>query len=97
MKFDGFIKLDQPRLARMPGTPFAAAGDVCTERDVRLILDVELRAQPYVLTITAESFKLVRKGRRGGIELPWTAFLDEDARMMSALQASMRARRRSVK
>jgi hypothetical protein len=66
---------------------------VSTKRDVRFTLDVELRGQVYVLTITPDSFKLVRKGRRAGIELPWTAFLDEDAAMMSALHASMRRRR----
>jgi hypothetical protein len=60
-----------------------------------LIFDVELRGQPYVLTVTSDSFTLARRGRREEIELPWTAFLDEDAAMMSALHASMRKRRRS--
>jgi hypothetical protein len=50
-----------------------------------------------VLTVTADSFKLARKGRRDEIELPWTAFLDEDAAMMSALHASMRKRGRLEK
>jgi len=66
---------------------------VSTKRAVRLIFDVELRGQPYVLTITPDSFRLARKSRRQEIELPWTAFLDEDAAMMSALHASMRKRR----
>jgi hypothetical protein len=70
---------------------------VSTQRDVRLTLNVVLRARPYVLTITAESFKLVLKGKRAGIELPWTAFLDEDAAMMSALHASIRRRLRPGK
>ena len=63
--------------------------------DLHLTLQLQLRGEPYVLTITRESFRLVRKGRRKGIELPWTAFLDEDAAMMSALHASMRRRSRS--
>jgi hypothetical protein len=70
---------------------------VSSKRDVRLSFDVELRGQPYVLTVTADSFKLARKGRREEIELPWTAFLDEDAAMMSALHASMRRRGRFEK
>ena len=70
---------------------------VSTPRDVRLTLNVVLRGRPYGLTITAESFKLVLKGKRGGIELPWTAFLDEDAAMMSALHASIRRRIRPGK
>ena len=65
-----------------------------TESDVRFTLDVELRGQLYVLTVTRQSFKLVRKGKAGGIELPWTAFLDEDAALLSELHASIRKRRR---
>jgi hypothetical protein len=70
---------------------------VSTSRDVRLTLNVVLRGRPYVLTITPESFKLTLKGKRSGIELPWTAFLDEDAAMMSALHASIRKRVRPGK
>jgi hypothetical protein len=70
---------------------------VPTESDVRLTLDVELRGQLYVLSITRTSFKLMRKGRRWSVELPWTAFLDEDAVMLSALHASIRRRLRNRK
>ena len=68
---------------------------VPAQPDVQFTLHLDLRGSPYVLTVTRESFRLVRKGRRKGIELPWTAFLDEDAAMMSALHASMRQRSRS--
>jgi hypothetical protein len=91
------MKFDQYGPSRLPGTAFAPPGVVSSKRDVRLSFDVELRGQPYVLTITPESFKLARRGQRNEIELPWTAFLDEDAAMMSALHASMRNRRRSEK
>jgi hypothetical protein len=56
-----------------------------------------LREKPYVLTVTPESFTLVLKGKRGGIELPWTAFLDEDAVLLSDLYASIRRRVRPGK
>ena len=55
---------------------------------------MRIRGEPYTLTITPQSFKLVRKGKREGIELPWSAFASEDAAMLSALHASM-ARGRS--
>jgi len=70
---------------------------VSTEGDVRLTLDVELRGQLYVLSVTRKSFKLTRKGKRWNVELPWSAFLDEDAVMLSALHASIRRRLRQNK
>jgi hypothetical protein len=79
------------------GNGVCSPESVSTNRDVRLTLEVKLRDQPYVLTVTAQAFKLARKGRRAQIELPWTAFLDEDAAMLSALHASMRKTRQSGK
>jgi hypothetical protein len=63
--------------------------------DIDLSVTLTLRGRPYLLTVTAQSFKLIMKGRREGVELPWTAFLDEDAAMLSALHASIRKRLRS--
>src|SRR2546423_2545376 len=37
--------------------------------DVSLKLTVRIRGDPYYLTVTAQSFKLVRKGRGEAIEL----------------------------
>ena len=65
---------------------------VSTQPDMYLRLNLKLNGTPYVLTVTPESFKLVLKGKRGGIELPWTAFLEEDATMLSSLHASVRRR-----
>jgi hypothetical protein len=73
----------------------AQAHAVSEKSDIYLRLNLELRGQPYLLTVTRKSFTLVLKGRREGIELPWTAFLDDDAVMLSALHASIRRRRRS--
>ena len=57
--------------------------------DVSVKLTVRIRGEPYYLAVTAQSFKLVRKGKREGIELPWSAFASEDAAMLSALHASI--------
>jgi hypothetical protein len=72
---------------------------VSAKNDIFLKLALQLRGQPYVLTITPRSFKLALKGKREreAIELPWTAFLDEDAAMLSALHASIRRRLRPRK
>jgi hypothetical protein len=79
----------------VPGTALARGHSVSDKSDIYVRLTLELRGQPYALTVTPKSFKLVLKGRREGIELPWSAFLDEDAVMLSALHASIRKRRRS--
>ena len=66
---------------------------VSAPADVTLRLSVTIRGQRYWLTVTRESFKLLRKGKRQGIELPWSAFVDEDAAMLSALHAAIRRSR----
>ena len=65
------------------------ASGVSPAPDVSLELTVRIRGEPYYLTVTAQSFRLVRKGKREGIELPWSAFASEDAAMLSALHASI--------
>lgn len=68
-----------------------------TKPDMSLRLTLKIRGKPYVLTVTCESFKLVLKGKREGVELPWSAFLEEDTAMLSSLYASIRRRLRSGK
>jgi len=63
--------------------------------DVRFSLTLELRNKPYVLTVTTQSFRLASKREGKAIELPWSAFLDEEAAMLSALHASIRKRLRN--
>lgn len=58
-----------------------------------LRLTVKIYGRPYSLTVTPESFKLVPKGKRPGIELPWSAFVDEDVAMLSALHAAIKRSR----
>ena len=61
-----------------------------THGDLTLRLTILIRGKPYRLTVTRETFSLVAKGQRGGIELPWSALADEDAQLMSALYRTMR-------
>ena len=65
--------------------------------DMSLRLNLKIRGKAYVLTVTTESFRLVLKGKREGIELPWSAFQDDDAVMLSELHASIRRKSRSGK
>lgn len=52
---------------------------------------IRIRGKPYFLIVTRERFKLVAKGKRKGIEMPWAVFVeDDDAVLYSDLQASIR-------
>jgi hypothetical protein len=63
---------------------------VSAPNDISVKLTVQIRGRPYDLTVTPATFKLVPKGKRRGVELPWSAFATEDAQMLSALHAAMR-------
>jgi hypothetical protein len=57
--------------------------------DLNFTLTLNLRGKPYVLTVTPNGFRLDVKGRRQRVELPWTAFLEEDAALYSELYKSI--------
>ena len=60
-----------------------------TRLDTPLKREIEIEGKPYTLTITREGFKLVPKGRRKGYELTWSAIVNGDAALASALNASV--------
>ncbi len=43
----------------------------------------------YVLTVSPDSFKLVLKGKRNGLEMAWPDLVSGDAAMAVALRASV--------
>jgi hypothetical protein len=59
-------------------------------RNLSIKLTVQIRGQPYQLTVTPDYFKLIPKGKRQGIELPWSALVSEDAAMLSGLHATIK-------
>jgi hypothetical protein len=60
-----------------------------TRLDTPLKREIEIEGKPYTLTITREGFKLVAKGRRKGYELTWSAIVNGEAALASALNASV--------
>jgi hypothetical protein len=50
-------------------------------------LDVD--GKPYTLTIDAQGLKLVAKGHRKGYALAWSALVNGDAALATALTASL--------
>jgi len=58
--------------------------------------ELDLNGEKYTLTVTPEGFKLVLKGKRKGVELPWTAIISGDAALASALNASLVPQRHAL-
>ena len=56
--------------------------------------EIDIDGATYTLTITADGFRLVPKGKRNGYEMAWSAFLSGDAALARALDASLAAGRR---
>ena len=51
--------------------------------------EIAIGKESYILTISPEGFKLVRKGKRNGYEMAWTALVSGDAALAVALHASL--------
>ena len=54
--------------------------------------EVRIGDDAYSLTIDPDGLKLVRKGKRNGLELRWSDLVSGDAALATALQASLQAR-----
>lgn len=59
-----------------------------TPLDKPLRREITVDDKAYTLTIDPHGLKLVEKGRRNGVELPWKDLLSGDAALAAALQAS---------
>lgn len=62
-----------------------------TTLDKTLKRELQIKGQPYVLTLTPEGLKLTVKGRRKGLELGWEALVSGDTALAVALNASLGA------
>ena len=61
-----------------------------TKLEKPLKREIEIAGEPFVLTISPEGLKLVRKGKRKGQELLWRDLVSGDAALASALNASLK-------
>lgn len=57
------------------------------EKDLKR--ELRIGDESYILTISPEGLKLALKGRRKGQELRWDAFVNGDAALATALNASL--------
>jgi hypothetical protein len=60
-----------------------------TKLDKALRRELKIDGKPYVLTIAPEGMKLVPKGKRKGHEISWQSFVNGEAALAVALNASL--------
>jgi hypothetical protein len=60
-----------------------------TKLDKALKRELKIEGKAYVLTIAPEGMKLVPKGKRKGREISWEAFVNGEAALAVALNASL--------
>ena len=51
--------------------------------------ELDLNGEKYTLTVTPEGFRLVLKGKRKGVEIPWASIVNGEAALAHALSASL--------
>lgn len=66
---------------------------MATKLDKPLKRELKIDGRPYMLTIAPLGMKLVPKGKRKGQELAWEAFVNGEAALAQALNASMQQAR----
>lgn len=65
-----------------------------TKLEHTLKRELKIKGEAYVLTISPEGLKLIRKGRRKGQELSWKDLVSGEAALAVALNASLEKARR---
>lgn len=61
-----------------------------TPLDKSLKREIAIDGKPYTLVISPDELRLVEKGKRKGLVLPWKDLVNGDAAVAAALQASLR-------
>ena len=64
---------------------------MATKLDKTLKREIAIHGDPYVVTITPEGLTLVPKGKRKGYQLAWESFVNGEAALATALNASVAA------
>jgi hypothetical protein len=62
-----------------------------TKLDKVLKREISVHGDPYVVTLTPEGLTLVPKGKRKGFQLAWESFVNGEAALATALNASLLA------
>jgi len=62
---------------------------MATKLDKPLKRELDIEGEPYMLTLSPDGLKLVKKGRRKGQELAWRDLVSGEAALAAALTASL--------
>ena len=62
---------------------------MATKLERALKREIAIEGAPYIVTISPEGLKLTNKGRRKGQELLWKDFINGQAALATALNASL--------
>ncbi|MGH7965564.1 MAG: hypothetical protein ACRERD_27755 [Candidatus Binatia bacterium] len=62
---------------------------MATKLEKTLKRELDVNGEAYILTISPEGLKLVRKGKRKGQELAWKDLISGQAALAAALNASL--------
>jgi len=62
-----------------------------TKLDGPLRREIAIDGRPYVVTLTPTGLLLTEKGRRKGFAMEWSAFVNGEVALASALNASLAA------
>jgi hypothetical protein len=60
-----------------------------TKLDRLLKRELSIDGDPFIVTLMPQGFRLVRKGRRKGLEIAWEDLVSGDAALATALSASL--------
>ena len=63
---------------------------MATKLEKPLKREIDVDGEPYVVTLSPEGLKIVRKGRRKGQDLVWKDLVSGDAALAAALNASLK-------
>ncbi len=64
---------------------------MATKLEKALRREVMIGDQPFMVTIDPAGVKIVPKGKRNGVEIPWKDLVSGDAALATALNASLKA------
>lgn len=64
---------------------------MATRLDKPIKRELDIEGTTYTVTISPEGVTVVRKGKRKGVSVSWTSFVNGDAELAAELRASLEA------
>lgn len=68
-----------------------------TVLDKTLKRELTVNKEPFILTLSPTGFIILPKGKRKGVEIPWSSIVNGDAALATSLNASLQFTAESAK